>query len=648
MPHVILGTAGHIDHGKTTLIRALTGIECDTHREEQRRGITINLGFAHLQLPGGETIGIVDVPGHRDFIHTMVSGASGIDLALLVVAADGGIMPQTREHLAIMDMLGVKRGVIAVTRIDLVDQELLSMAVEETAAFIKGTFLEGCAILPVSSKTGDGIETLRSEIARLAAAVKSRPGSGLFRLYIDRIFTVTGFGTVVTGSVLGGRTTVGSRLYLLPGEKEVRIRRLERYGEEVPEVAGGDRASLNLAGLSREEFIRGMMVADRPLRPTRMIDANITLFEHAHPVHLWSRIHFHLGTFDAQVRMHLIDTDTLRPGETAVVQMHLPVHCIAQAGDRLILRSTSNDQTIGGGTVIDAAPLHHRRRPAHLVEKLHSIADGSLPTLLEAEIKKHAGGITREELAGIINCSPGDIDDATASFSESVISLTDSKEVFFIDADAARRLGTRIVNTITAYHRRNPLDDGGRTTDELQGMMGLTSSSQGKMLHLLLLRLVDEKTLKKVEHTWALTGHTVEPSPVHKKAIADIDLFFRGAGMQAPLETDLGRYAHDHGIDDQLLRQVLSFLSAKKHIIPIEGTWLHESVVAPIRGKLLSELVRHPDGLTVAQFRDLVEGNRKICLLLYTLFDREGITERDGDVRKITERGRELQTAATA
>lgn len=642
MPHAIIGTAGHIDHGKTALVRALTGIECDTHREEKKRGITINLGFAHLQLPGGETVGIVDVPGHRDFIHTMVSGASGIDIALLVVAADGGIMPQTREHLAIMDMLGVRRGVIALTRIDLVEPDLLAMATEETSAFIKGSFLEGCPIVPVSSKTGEGIDVLREELSRLIGVVESRPESGLFRMYIDRIFTVTGFGSVVTGSVLGGRVEVGAKLRLLPGDKEVRVRRLERYGSEVPAVSGGDRASLNLAGLSREEFIRGMMIADRTLRPTEMLDAGITLFEHAHTVHLWSQVHFHLGTFDAQVKMHLIDTDILRPGEKAVVQLHLPTSCIAQAGDRFVLRSTSNDQTIGGGTVIDPLPLHHRRRPAHLVEKLHDIADGSLPTLLEAEIRKHAGGIARGELADIINCSPQDIIDAAPAFSEAIVVLADDAETFYIETTAIERLTSRIIDIITAHHRRNPLDAAGRTTEELQGMTGLVSSMQGRMLSLLLQRLVSGKKLKKVEHTWALAAHTVKPSPVYEKAIADIDAFFAKSEMQAPLESELSRFARDHHIDDRLLRQVTGYLSSKKRIIPVEGTWLHESVVSPIRKKLLSELSRQPEGMTVAQFRDLIGANRKICLLFYALFDREGVTERDGDVRRITDRGREL------
>ncbi|MBN1577037.1 MAG: selenocysteine-specific translation elongation factor [Chitinispirillaceae bacterium] len=643
MTHLIIGTAGHIDHGKTALVKALTGIECDTHPEEKRRGITINLGFAHLTLPSGATVGIVDVPGHRDFIHTMVAGASGIDVALLVIAADGGIMPQTREHMAIMTMLGVTRGVVALTRIDLVDNEILAMAREEVESFVKGTFLEGCPVVPVSSKTGEGIDPLAKAIAEVAATVEPRRTNDLFRMYIDRIFSVSGFGTVVTGSVLGGRTATGAELHLLPGDKTVRVRRIERYGREAGEAVGGNRASLNLVGLSRKEFDRGMMVSDRPLRSTILLDARVKLFEPGRTVSLWSTVQFFLGTFEAQVRMHLIDADLLRPGEQAVVQLHLPQPCVAQAGDRFVLRSTSNDQTVGGGAVIDAAPLHHRRRPAPLVEKLRAIAHGSLKDLVAAEIKKHPGGVSLEEIAEILNCSLQDIDEATGRLPEDTVVLSDENGKYFIDAATCGVLCDRIVNAIAAYHRRNPLDPSGRTGEELLGMLGLDrSATHERMLPLLLKRLVDDKKLKPLKHTWALAGHNADASRGYETAIAAIDGALASCGLQTPLEGDLRAVVRKEGIDEHLLRQVLNFLTAKKRVYQIEGAWLHASVVDPVRRRLLRELEGRVEGLTVAQFRDLIGANRKICLLLYALFDREGITVRDGDVRRITARGSEL------
>ena len=333
-------------------------------------------------------------------------------------------------------MLGVTRGVVALTRIDLVDEEVRAIAMEEVNAFVNETFLAGCPVVPVSSKTGEGIDTLRDAIASIVATAGLREQRGLFRMYIDRIFSVTGFGTVVTGSVLGGRTTTGAELHLLPGDKLVRVRRIERYGIEAEEVVGGDRASLNLAGLSREEFVRGMMVSDHPLRSTTMLDAHIELFEQAPIIPLWSTVQFYLGTFEAQVRIHLIDTDLLRPGEKAVVQVHLPEPCVAQAGDRFILRSTSNDLTIGGGVVIDAAPLHHRRRPSVLIEKLHAIAQGSLVDLIVAEIKKNPGGISETEIAEKLNCSPQDAEQSMHPLPEGITRFTGEGERWYIDTAA--------------------------------------------------------------------------------------------------------------------------------------------------------------------------------------------------------------------
>ncbi len=643
MNHVIIGTAGHIDHGKTALVRALTGIECDTHPEERVRGITINLGFAHLSFPDGSIAGIVDVPGHRDFIHTMVAGASGIDMALLVIAADGGIMPQTREHMAIMSMLGIRRGCVAITRIDLVDPDILSLAKEEVESFVKGTFLEGAPVCPVSSRTGEGIGALREALGNVAAAVDRRVRGDLFRMYIDRIFSVAGFGTVVTGSVLGGRIAGGERLYLLPGGREVRVRRVERYGHEIAEVEGGDRASLNLVGLSREEFVRGMMVSDRRLRDTVLLDGRIELFAESHAVTLWSRVQFFMGTFEAQVRMHLIDTDVLRPGGSAVVQLHLPQPCVAQAGDRFVLRSTSNDRTIGGGAVIDAAPLHHRRRPARLVEKLHAIAGGDSGALIAAEIRKHPGGIPDLELTRILNCTSADILEAAENLPEDIVMLRGEKETFFLSRKAETGLRERILSIIGAYHRRNPLDEGGRTVDELRGMLGLTTAdSQERMLQLLLAKMAGENRLAKVQHTWTLIDHRVDLSKGHVEEIAAVEAALAGNGLQTPLGSELRAFARGRGMEDHRLRQILNFLAGKKRAYFVEDSWLHASKVDPAREKLLGELQRRPEGLTVAQFRDLIGGNRKICLLLYALFDREGLTVREGDVRRMTADGRRM------
>jgi selenocysteine-specific elongation factor len=645
MNHLIIGTAGHIDHGKTALVRALTGIECDTHPEEKRRGITINLGFAHLPLPNGDVAGIVDVPGHRDFIHTMVSGASAIDIALLVIAADGGVMPQTKEHLAIMEMLGVRRGLIALTRIDCADTQTRETTRSEVSALVKETFLDGAPVYPVSSITRQGIPELVAGIADVCAGADRTHRGDLFRMYIDRIFSVSGFGTVVTGSVLGGKAASGQELYLIPGEKKVRVRRIERYGHQAEEVFGGDRASLNLAGLSRDEFIRGMLVAERPLRSTRLIDVRVKFFADAPEAGRWSTLQFYMGTFEAQVRMHLIDADTLRGGNEAIAQLHLPLPCAPQAGDRFILRSTSGDITIGGGVIIDAAPLHHRRRPPDLVEKLHTIAGGALPDLINAELEKFSGIVPIERIARNLNRTPERIEETIRSSAISCSLIPAGREMFAVTGMAVDNLHARIIEILSTHHQLNPLDPSGKTAEELLGMLGFEQdASFGKMLETILAGLANRKKIKPVKHTWALADHSVETAGLgFESAIRSIDAALAASGMKTPLESDLRETARGHGIDDRMLRQVLRHLVAAHRAYEIEGAWLHASMVDAVRNKLLRELEQQSAGLTVAQFRDLIGGNRKLCLLLYALFDREGITVREGDVRKITPKG--LQTA---
>jgi selenocysteine-specific elongation factor len=643
MKHLILGTAGHVDHGKTALVKALTGIDCDTHKEEKRRGITINLGFAHCALPSGDTIGIIDVPGHRDFVHTMVSGASGIDIALLVVAADGGIMPQTREHLQIMRLLGIRTGIVALTRIDLVTPERAAAAAFEAREFVKGSFLETSPIVKVSSITGEGIGELKEKIGEAAAVAIDRPQREIFRLYIDRIFTVSGFGCIVTGSALGGVLRTGAKACLLPGGEEVRVRRIERYGEEVAEACAGDRASLNLVGLSREDFVRGMMVADRPLRTTTLIDARIELFESARDLPLWSDALFLLGTFEAQARIHLIDRETLAPGGAAIVQLHLPSPCAAMHGDRFVLRATSGETTLGGGAVIDAAPLHHRRRPAALVDHLSMLAGGGTAELVAVEVRKRPAGIGHSRIADRLNMTPQEVITALASLPGDIIALPPLQDAttWLITAASLARLIDKCKDLLAAHHRAYPLLTEGKTPEELQGMLGLESGTDGlALVRRILDRLVAAGEVKPAGHTWALAAHA-PAVPAHLAGpIAFVEEFLKKCGLQVPIMADLAAEARKRGIAEATLKQVLRFLIERKTVYFVEGNYIHESVVVPSRSTLVAKLSATPGGLTVAQFRDLIGANRKLCLLLYVLFDAEGVTERQGDVRVITDKGR--------
>ena len=639
MKHLIMGTAGHVDHGKTALIKALTGTECDTHKEEKLRGITINLGFASLKLPTEDIIGIVDVPGHRDFIHTMVAGASGIDIALMVIAADSGIMPQTREHLQIMQILGIRSGIIAISRIDLVDTDIADMACEEARELVEGTFLDNCPIVKVSSRTGDGMAELKDAIVQVSGEIEQRQAGEVFRMYIDRIFSISGFGTVVTGSVLGGSAKTASTLYLLPAGKELKVRRIEHHGQEVQEITAGDRASMNLTGLSKADFSRGMMIADRILRTTVLLDARLELFDHERALELWSHALFFMGTFEAQVRIHLLDKDILRGGDNALVQIHLPELCLAQSGDHFVIRSTSGDFTLGGGEIIDPSPLHHRRRPEKLIITLSRISDGKLGELIASEVKKHPGGISVTELAELLNTSNEDI--TVTQISSEIRVVSSEKETFYIGSGDYDLFIRRITGNVSAYHRANPLEDGGRTLDELHGsLFGEGRQGTRAMLQLILEMMERGGELKKVRHTWAMVSHNVDAAAGYEAQIRTIELFLEKCGVKTPLISELEQFAKENGVDEKLLKGILRYLVSRRRTYQTGANYIHASVVDQSRERLLRELLVVPDGLTVARFRDLINGNRKLCLLLLSIYDEEGVTERKGDMRIITEKGR--------
>jgi selenocysteine-specific elongation factor len=646
MKHLILGTAGHIDHGKTALIQALTGIDCDTHKQEKARGITINLGFAYCDLPSGDTIGIVDVPGHRNFVRTMVGGASGIDFALLVVAADDGIMPQTREHLQIMEVLNVRAGLVAITKIDLVEPDLVDIAVEEVNELVEGTFLERCPIVKVSAVTDQGLDDLKDAISNVASELAERAASEVFRLFIDRIFTVAGFGTVVTGSVIGGTLSEGDTAYLLPGDKELRVRRLERHGKETDSVQSGDRASLNLVGLDRADFQRGMIIADRLLHSTTMIDVKLRLFEHARSLDLWSQVIFHLGTYERQGRVHLIDHGKLMAGETGLAQIHLDTPCVAQYGDHFVIRSTSNDITVGGGEIIDTAPLHHRRRTEKLLHNMTRIAQGNAAELIAAEVRKQFKALEHREIAGVLNLSTDQVQNHSTKLPADIVCYSTGENLYLIVRREHDRLIDACLKSIVGFHRRHRLEEKGLTEKELMGALGLPQEQTSQaVLALMLQKLASEKKLKRVDNTWSLADHKVDTDWDQKPSVLLVENFLRNCGMSVPLLSELKNAALKQDLAAKELDEILRFLVRKQRAYFYEGDYLHSNIVDSCRQKLLQTLTEQPQGLTIAQFRDLVNGNRRICLALIGIYDSEGITKRKGDLRILTEKGKAINNS---
>ncbi|HEY5864081.1 MAG TPA: selenocysteine-specific translation elongation factor, partial [Candidatus Tectomicrobia bacterium] len=358
MKQIVLGTAGHIDHGKTSLIKALTNIDTDRLKEEKERGITIDLGFAYLQLTKDIQLGIVDVPGHERFVKNMLAGVGGIDLVVLVIAADEGVMPQTREHLAICELLQVREGLVALTKIDMVEPDWLELVQEDTAEFLRGTFLEGKPIVPLSSRTGEGLDTLLETLRSLCAALTPRSTTGPVRLPIDRVFSMRGFGTVVTGTLFSGSLSLEDRVEVLPGHDTARVRGLQVHNQAMPVAVAGQRTAVNLQGLEKSELQRGAVLTTPGRFPvTYMLDVTLRLLAEApRPLKHRDRVRFHVGTSEIMGRVILLDGDTLQPGQETFAQLHLEEPTVAAAQDRYVLRSYSPVQTVAGGVVLNASP----------------------------------------------------------------------------------------------------------------------------------------------------------------------------------------------------------------------------------------------------------------------------------------------------
>lgn len=632
-----MGTAGHVDHGKTTLIKALTDVDCDTHKEEKQRGITINLGFSHLELPNGDSLGIVDVPGHRDFVHNMVGGASGIDFVLMVIAANSGIMPQTIEHLNIMRILGIRHGLIALTKVDLVEEsELLELIRAEVFEFTQGTFLEDAPVVEISSTTGQGMDELISAITVISSRTTPKPSKGLFRMFVDRIFSVSGFGTVVTGSAGSGTLKIGDTAYLCPGsDKELRVRHLQRHGEDVNSVAAGDRAAINLVGLEKSDFVRGMVISDQPLDGKLMVDATLELFDPDARLGIWSQVIFHCGTYESQVRIHLMDKDTLICDESALVQIHLTTPCVLRPGDRFVIRNSSSEITLGGGSVIDASPLHHRRRPEKLLKSMEALAQGDLRELIATVIRKQQMAIYSTQIASNLNLSQSEVEAILAGkLPSDIIKIKGKSALILTTKNQQEELRKGILNSIRDFRARNPLVPKGPAFDEIRSSLTITPNSAAEeSLRIVLAKQTQSGKLQEVEKTWITANDQTHVNQDMKQNIDAIESYMLQCGMQTPLMSEMKSICQKRKVGDKELRQILFHLTTTDKAYKIDDEYIHATVVDSCRTKLLNALKESPKGLTVADFRDISGGNRKICLLLLSQYDAEQSTKRVGDIR---------------
>lgn len=654
MKHLIIGTAGHIDHGKTSLIKMLTGVDCDTHKQEKERGITINLGFSHINLPSGESAGIIDVPGHKDFINTMAGGACGIDLVLLVIAADSGMMPQTIEHINIITSLGIKNGVVALTKTDLVDDELIEMASAEISEYLDNTCLKGIPVIGVSSHTGKGKDELIKAIDETVNRQVEPDKGNLFRMYIDRVFTVKGLGSVVTGSVMGGSISSENEVLLLPGDKrKLRIRSIERHGKTTDSVVRGDRAAINLTGMKLEDFKRGMLISNKQLDSSLMIDAYISTFNTAAELKIWSNISLVSGTYISQARMHLLDKDIIYPGEDALVQIHLKDPTVLLSGDRFIFRNSSDDLSLGGGFVIDPFPLHHRKRTPKLINSLKKLSDSvlnqnSLIDLINQVLVKEFRPFYLAEVAEKINIDKNDLISETEKNNIPFCVYSDETDKILVAESFDFAYQEKIIKIISNYHSDNPLFAKGLEVSEIAGKLTLSKIRSGKSyLERLLNKMFASATLEKHEKTWIIKGHQPQIDEKTKSGIQWLENEILSFKDGRPIIAEIEERALNRGIQSKTLKSYMSLLANQGIIRYINNDFVHMDVLNQHRVKLLNELSKTEEGIDYQQFKEFSNATKAFRAILLEAFEKEKIIKlihgKEIETRiAITETGKKL------
>jgi selenocysteine-specific elongation factor len=629
--HVIVGTAGHIDHGKSALVEALTGTHPDRLEEEKRRGITIDLGYAFLSL-GDVQIGFVDVPGHEKFVRNMLAGAGGIDLVLLVVAADESIKPQTREHFEICRLLGVRRGLVVITKTDLIDADALGLVKLELEEFVRASFLEGAPVLAVSVRTGEGLGELKLELLRMAQAAPERDASHYARLPVDRSFVMQGFGTVATGTLISGTLLPEQEIELLPAGKRSRIRGLHSGGRAIKQAMAGQRTAVNLAGIEVSEVERGMVLATAGVfRSTNRFDARISLLASARPLKARSRVHFHCGAAERIAQVSLLDAIQLAPGRTAFAQLRLDAPTLVLPGDRFIIRQFSPVVTIGGGTVLDAHAPRHKKRNATAIQFLATLENGSHGEILGAVIAAEPHGLDIAQIVSRTGWLENEVREAARRLTNAgKIQVISERPWIANSCEAMEALVLAIEREVNNFHAANPLESG-IAKQELRGRVA--PRLRAEILRAALEQLVDQGKI-------ALTGDTVQRakreislSDQELKAKEQIAREFERAGLAAPgLAEVLSRVA----IDLPRANKLIQLLIREKTLVKVKEEMIfHATALAKLSALLAGYKRARGERLPIAAFKELAGISRKHAIPLLEYMDRVRLTRRAGDERVI-------------
>jgi selenocysteine-specific elongation factor len=624
---IVLGTAGHIDHGKTALIKALTGVDTDRLKEEKERGISIDLGFARLGLPGGVQVGLVDVPGHERFIKNMLAGVGGIDAVLFVVAADEGIMPQTREHFDIISLLGVRHAVFALTKTDLAEPGMVELVHEEVEKFLEGTPFRDAPIVETSAVTGEGLDDLRLAIGELISRIEDRAIGEAARLPVDRVFSMTGFGTVVTGTLWSGTISRDDRLEVLPGGAAVRVRGVEVHDEKVDAAYAGQRTAVALHGVDRSGLKRGdCVVTPGEFHATDIIDTELYLLPSQKKMKTGVRIRFHLGSSETLGRVFVIGNNEIRPGEKTFVQIRLEEPVVAAFGDRFVVRTYSPMNTAGGGRVLDASAGKHRRRDAGVTDFLEILANAGLEEVLEAHFRRTRGAVPLEEVRKRLAMGRSEAGTIAAGLVAKGL-LFEVAPGSFIHSSVLGSLEGGVEGVLGKYQSRNSLE-WGMSKEELREKMDLSDG----LMNYVLDGLVREGRAFLRKGRVRAGSDNVDMSPAEAAARDTVLRLLEERMFQTPSEAEIADAA---STDSATLRKVISLLVEEGLVIKLEaGVYVHARAIEEARRRITEYLGAHGEA-TVSELKGVLGTTRKYAVPILEHLDRLGVTRRSADKRML-------------
>ena len=630
MKYGIIGTAGHVDHGKTCLIQALTGIDTDRLKEEKKRGITIELGFAWMDFPGGERVGIVDVPGHEKFVKNMLSGVGGMDLVMLVVAADEGIMPQTVEHLDILSILGIRHGVIVITKTDLADPELVDLVEEDIRELTKDTFLENAPVIPVSVYKNQGIHRLKETLYQIYKKLSDHKETRAFRLPVDRVFSLKGFGTIVTGTLLGGNIKKDQEAYLYPENLPVKIRSIQVHETGVDKAHAGQRVALNLPDRKKEEIHRGDVVACKnTMYPSMMADVTLSVLRHTErTVKNGSRVHVYHGTKELLGKVILLDREELKAGETCYAQLRLEEETVMEKGDRFVIRFYSPAETIGGGCILDACPRKRKRHDKNALEACRIKEKGTKEEMLELSVREHRGRFfTLDELAGRNSLDRSGLAGLAQALVQKgrLIQLEENVFIHREEMDFYQKKAEKILND---FHRAFPLKQG-MGIEEMRSRMNLGNP---KVTDQILEVLKADKIIKEEQGTISKKRFKVVLKEDEDAIVKEILTHYEAAGF-APLATEL--YLKEHKNQKKFKPVFISLLNKKSLIRLDEQYCVHQEWYEKAK-EAFREMAKTKDKILLGEYRDYLGCSRKVAVALLEHFDKNGFTKK-------TEEGRILK-----